>query len=177
MRKSGLTYAVLLLAAMLVSSCSKRVQPTSVEVKDPVRHYFPILQGQKLELMFPVTNTGENPLVIHEIQTSCGCLVADRKSRIIVPPERTQHIRLTYDSNKNVGAVEHTVWIYGNILPAGVLKLRFDVNVVPDAAYTRDYEELFREYNLKNGIVKELVDGKEAEKGYYVDGSYEDARQ
>lgn len=59
MRKSGLTYAVLLLAAMFVSSCSKRVQPTSVEVKDPVRHYFPILQGQKLELMFPVTNTGE----------------------------------------------------------------------------------------------------------------------
>ena len=55
MRKSGLTYAVLLLAAMLVSSCSKRVQPTSVEAKDPVRHYFPILQGQKLELMFPVT--------------------------------------------------------------------------------------------------------------------------
>ena len=36
---------------------------------------------------------------------------------------------------------------------------------------------LFREHNLKNGIVKELVDGKEAEKGYYVDGSYEDARQ
>ena len=31
MRKSGLTYAVLLLAAMFVSSCSKRVQPTSVE--------------------------------------------------------------------------------------------------------------------------------------------------
>ena len=177
MRKSGLTYAVLLLAAMLVSSCSKRVQPTSVEAKDPVRHYFPILQGQKLELMFPVTNTGENPLVIHEIQTSCGCLVADRKSRIIVPPGRTQHIRLTYDSNKNVGAVEHTVWVYGNILPAGVLKLRFDVNVVPDAAYTRDYEELFREHSLKNGIVKELVNGKEAEKGYYVDGSYEDARQ
>ena len=177
MRKSGLTYAVLLVAAVLFSSCSKRVRPTSVEAKDPVRHYFPILQGQTLDLVFPVTNTGDNPLVIHEIQTSCGCIIADRKSRIIVPPERTQHIRLTYNSNKNVGAVDHTVWVYGNILPAGVLKLRFDVNVVPDAAYTRDYEELFREYNLRNGIVKELVDGKESEKGYYVDGSYEDARQ
>ena len=169
MRKSGLTYAVLLVAAVLFSSCSKRVRPTSVEAKDPVRHYFPILQGQTLDLVFPVTNTGDNPLVIHEIQTSCGCIIADRKSRIIVPPGRTQH--------KNVGAVDHTVWVYGNILPAGVLKLRFDVNVVPDAAYTRDYEELFREYNLRNGIVKELVDGKESEKGYYVDGSYEDARQ
>ena len=178
MRKSGLTYyAVLLVAAVLVSSCSKRVRPTSVEAKDPVRHYFPILQGQTLDLIFPVTTTGDNPLVLHEIQTSCGCIIADRKSRIIVPPGRTQHIRLTYNSNKNVGAVDHTIWVYGNILPAGVLKLRVDVNVVPDAAYTRDYEELYREYNIRNGIVKELVDGKESEQGYYIDGSYEDARQ
>ena len=44
----------------------------------------------------------------------------------------------------------------------------------PTRAITR---ELFREHSLKNGIVKELVDGKEAEKGYYVDGSYEDVRQ
>lgn len=60
MRKSGLTYAVLLVAAVLFSSCSKRVRPTSVEAKDPVRHYFPILQGQTLDLVFPVTNTGDN---------------------------------------------------------------------------------------------------------------------
>lgn len=175
MRKSGLLYLLLLLP-LLLASCSKRVRPTSVEVKDPVRHYFPILQGQSLDLIFPVENTGDNPLVIHEIQTSCGCIIADRKSHIIVPPGRTQHVRLTYNSNKNVGEVNHTIWIYGNILPAGVVKLRFDVNVVPDAAYTRDYEELYREYNIKNGIVKELVDGKESEQGYYVDGSYEDAR-
>lgn len=67
--------------------------PTSVEVTDPVRHYFPILQGQTLELMFEVKNAGNNPLVITEIQTSCGCLVADRKSHIIVPPERSQSFR------------------------------------------------------------------------------------
>lgn len=177
MRKSGLLYSVLAVSALLLSSCNKRVQPTSIEIKDPVRHYFPILQGQPLEMMFQVANTGENPLVIHEIQTSCGCIVVDRKSRIIVPPGRTQFVRMTYNSNKNVGTVQHTVWIYGNILPSGVARLKFDVNVVPDAAYTRDYEELYREYNIRNGIVKELVDGKESELGYYVDESYEDARQ
>lgn len=176
MRRNGLRLIGLVILTLAAASCSKRVQPTSVEVKDPVRHYFPILQGQSLEMMFPVTNTGENPLVISDIQTSCGCIVVDRKSRIIIPPGRSQHIRMTYNSNKNVGAVTHTVRIYGNILPAGVLKLKFDVNVVPDAAYTRDYEELYREYNLKNGIVKELVDGRESQLGYYVDGNYEDAR-
>lgn len=169
MRKSGFIYVALLALAVSGVSCSKRVAPTSVEVTDPVRHYFPILQGQTLELMFEVKNAGDNPLVITEIQTSCGCLVADRKSHIIVPPERSQFIRLKYDSNKNVGAVEHTIWVYGNILPAGVVKLKFDVNVVPDAGYTRDYEELYREFGLKNGLVQRMVDGRETDKKYYVD--------
>ena len=42
------------------------------------------------------------------------------------------------------------------------------VNVVPDADYTRDYEELYQDFNTKNGIVREMVDGKESELGYYV---------
>ena len=169
MRKSGFIYVALLVLAVSAVSCSKRVAPTSVEVKDPVRHYFPILQGQTLELVFEVANTGDNPLVITEIQTSCGCVVADRKSHIIVPPERSQFIPLKYDSNKNVGAVAHTIWVYGNILPAGLVKLKFDVNVVPDASYTRDYEELFREFGLKNGLVQRMVDGRETDKNYYTD--------
>ena len=169
MRKSGFICVALLALTVSAVSCSKRVAPTSVEVTDPVRHYFPILQGQTLELMFEVKNAGDNPLVITEIQTSCGCLVADRKSHIIVPPERSQFIRLKYDSNKNVGAVEHTIWVYGNILTAGVVKLKFDVNVVPDAGYTRDYEELYREFGLKNGLVQRMVDGRETEKNYYTD--------
>lgn len=169
MRKSGFIVIALLVLAASAVSCSKRVQPTTVEITDPVRHYFPVLQGQTLELMFPVANTGDNPLVITEIQTSCGCIIVDRKSHIIVPPGRTQHIRLTYDSNKNVGAVAHTIWVYGNILPAGSVKLKFDVNVVPDASYTRDYEEIYREIGLKNGIVQRMVDGRETEKNYYVD--------
>ncbi len=28
--------------------------------------------------------------------------------------------------------------------------LKFDVNVVPDADYTRDYEELYQDFNTKN---------------------------
>lgn len=62
----------------------------------------------------------------------------------------------------------HRIRIFGNMLPNGKAELTFDVNVVPDADYTRDYEELFQEFNAKNGIVKEMVDGKESELGYYV---------
>lgn len=40
--------------------------------------------------------------------------------------------------------------------------------MLPDADYTRDYEELYQDFNTKNGIVREMVDGKESELGYYV---------
>ena len=118
-----------LIPALLLSSCRKEVRPTSIEIKDPDRHYYPIKQGQQLDIMFTIT---------------------------------------TYNSIKNIGLVTHCIRIYGNILPAGKAEIKFDVNVVPDADYTRDYEELFQDFNVKNGIVKEMVDGKESEQGYYV---------
>ena len=75
---------------------------------------------------------------------------------------------LPNNSIKNVGEVVHRIRIFGNMLPNGKAELKFDVNVVPDADYTRDYEELYQDFNTKNGIVREMVDGKESELGYYV---------
>ena len=40
--------------------------------------------------------------------------------------------------------------------------------VVGAGINTRDYEELYQDFNTKNGIVREMVDGKESELGYYV---------
>ena len=79
-----------------------------------------------------------------------------------------RQFKATYNSIKNVGEVVHRIRIFGNMLPDGRAELKFDVNVVPDADYTRDYEELYQEFNTKNGIVREMVDGKESELGYYV---------
>lgn len=166
------TASILLTAAyflLLAAACRKVVEPTTVKIKDPVRHYRPVIQGQELDIVYPVTNTGTNPLVIYDIQPSCGCIVAERKSRVIVPPERTEYVRLKYNSTKNVGLVAHTIRLYGNILPAGMAVMRFDVNVVPGADYTRDYEELYREYSIRTGLVDEFVNGTDSERGYYVD--------
>ena len=37
---------LLVLSLLTLVGCTRKVQFTTVEIKDPVRHYYPILQGQ-----------------------------------------------------------------------------------------------------------------------------------
>ena len=168
MNKSVLYILLLAVFLFFLSGCKKKVRPTTMVIKDSVRHYYPIKQGQQLDIMFTITNTGDAPLVISDIQPSCGCIILDKSSHIIIPEEGIRQFKATYNSIKNIGEVVHRIRIFGNMLPNGKAELKFDVNVVPDADYTRDYEELYQDFNTKNGIVREMVDGKESELGYYV---------
>lgn len=151
-------------------SCGLKDKKTTMEIKDPLRHYYPVLRGQELDIVYEVNNTGENPLFITDIQTSCGCLLLDESSIKVLPVGGKGFIRLKYNSSKNVGYVKHYITVFANLLDSDKHEVTFDLNVVPNALYTRDYEELYGQYKEKNGNgYKTLVDGKENEKGYYTD--------
>ncbi len=162
--------AFFLLALLAVMGCTRKVQYTTVEIRDPVRHYYPILQGQELTVLVRLENKGKVPLVIKDIQPSCGCIVLESDHEMVVPPERNMLVTLKYDSRKNVGRAEHSVRFWGNISPSGMAEIRFDVNVVPDASYHHDYEEMFDKEESAR-LLKKFVDGTgyEGSLGYYVD--------
>ncbi len=151
-------------------SCTRRVAYTTIEIQDPIRHYYPILQGQDLLVIVRIENTGKVPLVIKDIQPSCGCIILEGDDEMVIPPGRFMFTSLRYDSRKNVGRAEHVVRFWGNISPGGLAEMRFDVNVVPDASYHHDYEEL---YDKEESMTKlrNFVDGTGSEVGlgYYVD--------
>lgn len=165
-RMAGLLAA--LLCCTLLTGCKKRISMTTVEVPDSIRHYYPVIAGQELNLVYDLTNTGDQPLIIRDIQPSCGCIVTMPESRMVLP-EKTIRLKFVYQSAKNIGYVQHVIRIYGNIEPKGMAKLVFDVNVVPHADYTRDYEELYKEAVERNELIKGKVDGEVNEQGYYVD--------
>lgn len=159
-------FMVLLLALF---GCSKKVGVTTVSTIDSVRHYYPIVAGEELGITYQLVNTGKEPLVITDIQPSCGC-IASSVSKKVVPPGDSIPLQFTFHSKKNIGYVRHTIRVFGNVLPKGVVNLIFDVNVVPPADYTPDYEELFqKEVEEKSKGVDGLVDGRASQKGYYVD--------
>lgn len=166
-KETFLFLKLLTISAMIVS-CDFKENLVDVKIIDPVRHYYPIVQGQELNIIVKLENKSDYPFKITDILTSCGCVVLKKGNFDVIPAQSTGFVELTYNSNKNIGLVNHYIYFYGNLNKVDKLETNFDVHVVPDALYTPDYEELYRKEVEKKGGVKSIVDGNENEKGYYV---------
>ena len=157
------------------SACKRKLGKTQIVVEDSIRHYYPMLQGTKLIMPWHIGNAGDEPLVLSDIQPSCGCIIADPQDSYVIPPGKELILKFTYDSSKNSGYVRHTIRLFGNIAPNGMSELVFDTNVVPPAQASPDYEERYMladQFDVMAGV-KELVDGSESERGYWIDkGEY-----
>ena len=162
---------MLILSVFCMVSCHMKLEPATVLIVDPVRHYYPVIQGDMMEIRYAIENTSSNPLFIEEIQTSCGCIVPRGELPIVVLPHKVGNVDITYNTIKNTGYVKHYVYCYGNFKDSTYIELAFDTNVVPQADYIRDYEQLWHEQNTrnKNKDKRGSIDALSDEKGYYTD--------
>ncbi len=167
MRTATYLFFITVVSFLLVG-CNIKDNKTTIEIVDNNRHYYPILVEQKLDIMFEVKNTGDAPFILDDIITSCGCIMVKKSSINQIPKGKTGRLMMQYDSRKNIGYVKHYITLYGNFTTTDKIEIMFDVNVVPNNLYTKDYEELYREKIEKEGGVKTFVDGDESRKGYYL---------
>ncbi|MEC4051958.1 DUF1573 domain-containing protein [Myroides odoratimimus] len=160
------TLFILLFFTLLVGCKGGEGETTSLEIVDNDRHYYPVIQGEEKIMVFPLVNKGDNPFVLKDIIVSCGCIVAHTASLKHIPAGGEGKLVLKFDTTKNIGYVKHYVTLYGNFDTVENIEVTFDLNVVPDAHYTKDYEEL---YSLHKGSTTEdLVDGT-IDRDYYLD--------
>ena len=156
----------------ILSSCEFRkpslenVKRTKMEIEDPERHYYPILRGSELNVAYKFYNRGAEPLIIYDVQASCGCIEVDFPTGSIGQDD-FGFITLDYDSAKNIGYVEYYITIIANTEKDVFTTIKFDLNVVTSPHYTQDYEEIYME-RRKEKLAGE-VDGDLTQQGYYVD--------
>jgi len=168
-KKSLLCKAVALSFSLLCFvACDKHLKPASVIVVDPVRHYYPVIQGEMMNLSYEIENVSDNPLFIQEMQTTCGCVISRDDLPIVVLPHKVGYIRLTFNTIKNTGYVDHFIYCYGNFQDSTCIELEFDTNVVPRADYVHDYEQLWQEQHTDAKSIRDFVDGMPGQKGYYT---------
>jgi len=162
----------LIAVLILFSSCTLRkpdiekVKRTKMEIIDPERHYYPILRGSELTAAYKLYNRGDEPLIIYDVQASCGCIEIDYPETSIGKDD-FGFIILDYDSAKNIGFVEFFVTIVANTEKDIFTTIKFDLNVVTSAHYTQDYEEIYMQRRKENFGGE--VDGDLTQQGYYLD--------
>lgn len=167
----------LLALALTTTSCDKvfhkQLKPTPVAIKDSIRHYYPIVLADELSIACEITNIGDEPLAITDIQPSNFSIELSSPMPEVIPPGKTEMLNFIFHSEKNVGYAEHKIRIFGNIVPDGVATLTFDTHIVRPTIDQSDYEEVY--FSHKRDMIDELVDGDLGQKGYWVDGSDEDS--
>ncbi|PQJ74027.1 DUF1573 domain-containing protein [Polaribacter gangjinensis] len=74
--------------------------------------YGKIAQSSNGERVFVFTNVGTQPLIITNIQSSCGCTVPKKPEKPIMPGEKGE-IKVSYDT-KRLGGFSKQITIFSN---------------------------------------------------------------
>lgn len=76
-----------------------------------------LLQGEVVTYSFHFTNTGNAPLLISSVNSSCGCTVGSYPHEPIAPG-KDGSIKATYDSKSHHGQQNRTLTVMSNTMPA-----------------------------------------------------------
>lgn len=103
-----------ILVFLCYSSISVNAQETDakIEFKNDTVDYGKIEQGSDGIRVFEFTNTGNAPLVITNVKSSCGCTVPKKPTAPIAPGEKGK-IEVKYDT-KRIGFIRKTITVTSN---------------------------------------------------------------
>lgn len=113
------TVLMVVLMAFAVCGFSQEAKPAA-KLNGPIltfeknTHDFgDIYQGDKVEQVFKFTNTGNEPLIITNIQVTCGC-TAPEWPRQPIPPGGKGEIKIGFNSAGKMGRQNKTVTVISN---------------------------------------------------------------
>ena len=97
-----------------------------ISFKSETVNYGEIAKGSDGVRVFEFTNTGNAPLIISEVKSSCGCTVPKKPDGPIAAGA-SNTIQVKYDTNR-VGPIRKTVTVYSNAdEPIKALKIKGEV--------------------------------------------------
>ncbi len=88
-----------------------------------------ITQGEKVEHTFKFTNTGTEPLIITNVEVTCGCTTPKGWPRDPINPGGRGEITVQFDSTHKIGRQNKVSTVISNAA-AGNTQVTFSVNVL-----------------------------------------------
>ncbi|MBU2994987.1 DUF1573 domain-containing protein [Cellulophaga baltica] len=101
-------------------------QSAKIDFKSDTVDYGVIEKGDDGVRVFKFTNTGDAPLIISKVSSSCGCTIPKKPTDPILPG-KVGEIQVKYDT-KRVGPIRKAVTVISNAeTPTVVLKIKGEV--------------------------------------------------
>jgi len=117
---------LVLFVGLLGFSLTAQDAAAKIEFKSETVDYGDIEKGSDGIRVFEFTNTGNAPLVISNVKSSCGCTIPKKPDAPILPG-KTGEIQVKYDTNR-VGPIRKAITVTSNAdTPTKVLKIKGEI--------------------------------------------------
>ncbi len=113
----------ILFIGLISFSVNAQDKVAKIEFKSDTIDYGTIEKGTNGVRTFEFTNTGDAPLIISKVSSSCGCTIPKKPDGPILPGE-TGNIEVKYDTNR-VNPIRKTITVISNATtPTVALKIK-----------------------------------------------------
>jgi hypothetical protein len=153
MRKpAGVLFWKLLLLLIFLTGFSflfsSAAEQPRITFKETVKSFSKVKEGTKLHHEFVFTNTGNAPLLIKRVTTSCGCTAALVSEEKILPGKEGR-ISVQFDTRGYFGQVTKQIYVESNdpVEPTKVLEIQAEIEVPPSPRLELDV------YNYDAGLI------------------------
>ena len=117
---------LVLFVGLLGLSVTAQDTVAKIEFKSETVDYGEIAKGSDGVRVFEFTNTGNAPLIISKVSSSCGCTIP-KKPEAPILPGKTGEISVKYDTNR-VGPIRKAITVISNAdIPTKVLKIKGEI--------------------------------------------------
>jgi len=115
-----------LIALVALIGFTAQAQQAKITFKTDTIDYGTVLKGSDGVRVFEFTNTGDAPLIITDVKSSCGCTISKKPNGPIAPGESSS-IEVKYDTNR-VGPIRRSITVSSNATePMVALKIKGEV--------------------------------------------------
>lgn len=117
--------------AVFAQEADKKVDGPVITFDKKTHDFGDIIQGDKVEHTFHFTNTGNEPLIITNVQVTCGCTVPKGWPREPIPPGGKGELTVAFNSTGKLGRQNKPVTIVSNAVNTDGNQISFTTNILP----------------------------------------------
>ncbi|MBL7852168.1 MAG: DUF1573 domain-containing protein [Cyclobacteriaceae bacterium] len=123
-------FSFLLLLMLAAAASAQSPAGAVITWERPTHDFGDVVQGEKVEHTFKFTNTGTEPLVITNVQVTCGCTTPKGWERDPIAPGASSEITLGFNSAGKYGRQKKVVTIVSNAVNTEGAQIVFFANVL-----------------------------------------------